>query len=262
MAGDRPLLVDRSEGLVTLTLNRPDRLNALNAQTVVALREAVKELGEDGTVRAVLLRGAGRAFCAGADLEELGGAREPKLVEEALFAGYLPVLEGLRRLQAPVLCAVQGAAVGIGCSLALACDLVVASEEAYLGLAFVRIGLAPDGGASALVAGRAGIGRFLDMALLGEFVGAKEAHRWGLVTKVVPSGELDREATDLAQRLASGPTRAYAAIKEQVNSLLLSTWQGAFELEARLQAGLSQTEDVAEGVAAFLAKRAPQFRGR
>jgi enoyl-CoA hydratase/carnithine racemase len=255
MAGDRPLLVDRSEGLVTLTLNRPDRLNALNAQTVVALREAVKELGEDGTVRAVLLRGAGRAFC-------VGGAREPKLVEEALFAGYLPVLEGLRRLQAPVLCAVQGAAVGIGCSLALACDLVVASEEAYLGLAFVRIGLAPDGGASALVAGRAGIGRFLDMALLGEFVGAKEAHRWGLVTKVVPSGELDREATDLAQRLASGPTRAYAAIKEQVNSLLLSTWQGAFELEARLQAGLSQTEDVAEGVAAFLAKRAPQFRGR
>src|SRR5579875_265399 len=262
MADERPLLVEREGGLVTLTLNRPDRLNALNAETVVALRAVLAELGEEEGVRALHLRGAGRAFCAGADLQELGGAREPELVEEALFSGYLPVLEGLRRLPVPVLCSVQGAAVGIGCSLALACDLVIASDDAYLGLAFVRIGLAPDGGASLLVSARAGLGRFLDMAMLGEFVGAREALAWGLITKVVPAEELEREAAALAARLAAGPTRAYAAIKEQANALALAPWRAAFELEARLQAGLSQTEDVAEGVGAFLAKRPPRFRGR
>ncbi len=174
---------------------------------------------------------------------------------------YHPALAGILRLPKPVVAAVNGPAVGIGASLALACDLVLAAESAYLGLAFVNIGLMPDGGLTAIVPATVGKARAFQMALLGERVAAEQALAWGLVNAVLPDGELIGEATALVQRLAAGPTRSYASSKQALNSFIYGDLDAQLNLEAQLQDGLARTSDFIEGVMAFGAKRAPVFSG-
>jgi 2-(1,2-epoxy-1,2-dihydrophenyl)acetyl-CoA isomerase len=247
-----------------LELNRPDRLNAWNEQLGVGLRDTVLELAADDSVRAVLLTGAGRGFSSGADLTEPGpqtpeGHRD---VRSILTERYHPIITGIRTMPKPVVAAVHGAAAGIGLSLALACDLVVAAESAYFLLAFVNIGLVPDGGSSLLVPTRVGLARATELAMLGERLRSAQALDWGLINRVFPDDELVPQAEELTVRLASGPTRSYAGIKRQLNAWLYARMDEQLELEATVQQEMAGSADFAEGVAAFSAKRTPLFSGR
>src|SRR5256885_3797825 len=206
-----------ADGLATILLNRPETLNAWNRQFGVDLLEAVRSVAGDDAVRAVCVRGAGRAFSSGADLRDMGGTEltpdgKPD-VRKRLVELYHPIIEGIREMPKPVLAAVHGPAVGIGCSLALCCDIIVASESAYFLLAFVNIGLVPDGGSSLLVPSRTGFTRAAEMAMLGERVPAPRAQEWGLINRVVADDAFDDEVRSLTQRLAAGPTRSYAGTK-------------------------------------------------
>jgi 2-(1,2-epoxy-1,2-dihydrophenyl)acetyl-CoA isomerase len=260
------VVVEVAEGVARIALNRPQALNAWNAQLSLDLLTALGRAGEDEAVRAVVLTGAGRAFCSGADLRDLGGIEQtpdgrPDLYK-SLTERYHPVMLAIRELPKPVIAAVNGPAVGIGCSLALCCDLVVAARSAYLLLAFVNIGLVPDGGSSLFVPARAGLARASEMALLGERVPAEQALAWGLVNRVVPDERLGDELRELAGRLAEGPTRAYAGAKRQLNASVYPRLAEQLELEARIQREMAGSDDFLEGVTAFLEKREPRFRGR
>jgi 2-(1,2-epoxy-1,2-dihydrophenyl)acetyl-CoA isomerase len=244
-------------------LDRPERMNAWDAQLGADLRAAVELAAADDAVRAVTITGAGRAFSSGADLQagfERTPAGHPD-VGTALRDRYHPIITAIRRMPKPVLAAVNGPAVGIGCSLALACDLVVARESAYLLLAFVNIGLMPDGGSSLFVPARAGMARAAEMAMLGERIPARRAMEWGLVTRVTADSDFDAEVDALAERLATGPTRSYAASKHALNAWLYAGMDAQLELEARLQQELAASADFDEGVRAFLEKRDAGFSG-
>jgi 2-(1,2-epoxy-1,2-dihydrophenyl)acetyl-CoA isomerase len=254
----------RREGVATITLNRPHALNAFDTQQALDLLAAVREVAEDDGVRAVVLTGAGRAFSSGADLKsgfEPGPDGRPD-VRRALNDRYHPALLGLRRMEKPVVAAVNGPAVGIGCSFALVCDLVVAAESAYFLLSFVNIGLVPDGGSSLLIPARAGFARATEMAMLGERVPAARALEWGLVNRVVPDAELTGEVEALAGRLAAGPTRSYAGVKRQLNASVFGILDDQLEVEAETQHASAGTDDFVEGVSAFVAKRQARFAGR
>jgi 2-(1,2-epoxy-1,2-dihydrophenyl)acetyl-CoA isomerase len=239
-------------------------MNAWDKQLGLDLLAAVELATADDTIRAVTITGAGRAFSSGADLragfEPRPGDGRPD-VGTALRERYHPIITGIRRMPKPVVAAVNGPAVGIGCSLALACDLVLAAESAYLLLAFVNIGLVPDGGSSVFVPARAGAGRAAAMAMLGERVPAPQASVWGLVDLVASDETFAEEADKLAERLATGPTRSYAAAKAQLNARVYAGLDEQLELEASLQEELAGSADFAEGVTAFLEKRAPGFSG-
>jgi 2-(1,2-epoxy-1,2-dihydrophenyl)acetyl-CoA isomerase len=214
-------------------------------------------------VRAVVVTGAGRAFSSGADLKagfEPTPDGHPDVLTP-LHERYHPIIAGLRELPKPVLAAVNGPAVGIGCSLALACDLVVMRESAYFLLAFVNIGLIPDGGSSVLVPERIGFTRAMEMAMLGERIDAARSVEWGLANRSVPDADFDAEIDALAERLATGPTRAHAAIKRQLNAWLFERMAGQLDLEAELQQQSAASGDFREGVLAFLQKRPAAFTG-
>jgi 2-(1,2-epoxy-1,2-dihydrophenyl)acetyl-CoA isomerase len=247
-----------------IELNRPESLNAWNRQFAGDLRAAVERVAGDEDIRAVMLRGAGRAFSSGADLREVldPAADRRSDVYGVLTDWYSPIIVSVRRMPKPVVAAVHGPAVGIGCSLALACDLVVAAESAYFQLAFVNIGLAPDGGALAFVAERVGAARAAEMAMLGDRIPAALALRWGLINTVVSDAEFSATSDALVERLAHGPTRSYANTKSQLNSWLYPGLGDQLRLEAALQAELATTDDFAEGVAAFLQKRPAHYHGR
>src|SRR5919106_2818706 len=252
------------DGAAFIELNRPDNLNAWNLQLGLDLRAAVERARDDGAVRAVMITGAGRGFSSGADLSEPRGTTEEGLPDLSgrLRDIYHPILIGIREMPKPVVAAVNGPAVGIGCSLALACDLVVAAESAYFLLAFVNIGLIPDGGSTAFVPARAGHARAVEMALLGERVPARQALDWGLVNRVVGDDELGTEARALVERVAAGPTVAYANAKRLLNRRLYSDLEGQLEAEAEAQREQGATADFLEGVVAFAEKRPPRFTGR
>jgi 2-(1,2-epoxy-1,2-dihydrophenyl)acetyl-CoA isomerase len=255
--------VHRREGVLTIELNRPDSLNAWDQALGDQLRAAVEEAAGDDAVRAVVVTGAGRAFSSGADLKA-GFEPTPEGVPDvraALTERYHPIITGIREMPKPVLAAVNGPAVGIGCSLALACDLVLAAESAYFLLAFVNIGLVPDGGSSVLVPERVGFARAAEMAMLGERVPARQALEWGLVNRVVPDGQLADEARALADRLAAGPTRSYAGSKRQLNAWRFARMQEQLDLEASIQQEMAGSGDFQEGVQAFLERRSPRFEG-
>jgi 2-(1,2-epoxy-1,2-dihydrophenyl)acetyl-CoA isomerase len=257
------IAVSVADGVATITLNRPDDLNPLSVPMAQEVLSVLEQVEGDPEIRAVLITGAGRAFSSGADLK--GGDRgltpegKPDVLT-ALRTAYNPLILKLMTLPKPVVAAVNGGAVGIGASLAWACDLIVASESAYFLLAFVNIGLTVDGGASISLPSRVGYARAMEMAMLGERVPAEIALQWGMINRVVPGEELAATAGELAAKLAAGPPGSYRASKR-----LLS--QGLANLEARLDdEGVAQQEraesaDFVEGVMAFLQKRPATFQG-
>jgi 2-(1,2-epoxy-1,2-dihydrophenyl)acetyl-CoA isomerase len=252
-------------GVATIELNRPQALNAWNKQLGLDLLAALRRVGEDDTARAVVITGAGRAFSSGADLKDFGTELTPEGrpdIYKTLTERYHPIMQAIRELPKPVIAGVNGPAVGIGCSLALCCDLVVAAQSAYFLLAFVNIGLVPDGGSSLFVPTRVGFARATEMAMLGERIGAEQALQWGLINRAVPDEHLDEVLDTLAQRLAEGPTRSYAGAKRQFNNWLYARMDEQLELEAQLQREMSATEDFVEGATAFVEKRPARFRGQ
>jgi 2-(1,2-epoxy-1,2-dihydrophenyl)acetyl-CoA isomerase len=254
---------EQDGGVGRITLNRPETLNAWTGAFGAELKQVIEGEAADGSVRAVLVTGAGRGFSSGADLKagfDPGEDGKPDVRKE-LHERYHPIIAGLRLLEKPVVAAVNGPAVGIGCSLALACDLVLAGESAFFGLAFVNIGLMPDGGSTLFVPAAVGKARAFQMALLGERVSAQQALDWGLVNAVHPDERLMDEANALVERLAAGPTRSYASSKAALNKMLYPDLEGQLDLEAELQHALARTRDFEEGVAAFVEKRDPAFQG-
>jgi 2-(1,2-epoxy-1,2-dihydrophenyl)acetyl-CoA isomerase len=256
--------VSRTDGAATVELNRPEALNAWNAQFGEDLLEALSTLAADPTVRAVVITGAGRAFSSGADLKDISTDTTPEGrpdVYKTLTERYHPIMHAIREMPKPVIAAVNGPAVGIGCSLALCCDLIVAAESAYFLLAFVNIGLVPDGGSSLFLPTRIGMARATELSMLGERLPAPKALEWGLVNRVVADDRLAQEAGELAARMAAGPTRSYAGAKRQLNNWLYTRMEEQLELEAKVQQEMAGSDDFVEGAMAFIQKRPARFSG-
>jgi len=252
-----------TEGVARMVLNRPEALNAWTKQLGEELNAALDHAAEDPDVRAIVLTGAGRAFSSGADLKaggELGGNGVPDVLT-LLRTVYNPLILRVRTVPKPVIAAVNGPAAGIGCSLALASDLIVAADSAYFLLAFVNIGLGLDGGASLTLPARVGHARALEMAYLGERIPAAQALSWGMINQVVPAAELEDAVSALATRLAVGPPGSYATIKRTINDWAYDGFDELLELEAVLQQERAESADFAEGVLAFTEKRPSQFTG-
>ena len=259
----RNVLVEQAESVVTLTMNRPDVLNAINTLMLDELTEAVETAAHDGAIRCVVLAGAGRAFGAGQDLTEFAAAHaggETHTVSEHL-AKYHRLILGIRHMPKPVIAAMQGMVTGISLNIALACDMRIAADNARLAEGFARIGLVPDGGGGYSLPRLVGLGRALEMALLAEDISGAEAERIGLVNRCVPLAEFEETTRGLAKRLANGPTRTYQLIKELIYTSSEMDLQASLQLERQLQVAAYATADHREAVAAFLHKRAVKFTG-
>ncbi len=258
------VLVEQDEGVVILTMNRPDVLNAINTLLLEELTEAIEAAAHDDAIRCVVLAGAGRAFGAGQDLTEFGSAHasgETHLVSEQL-AKYHRLLLAIRHMPKPVIAAIQGVATGITLNIALACDIRIAAENARLREGFALIGLVPDGGGGYTLPRLVGLGRAMEIVLLAEDISGAEAERIGLVNRCVPLSELDKTTRALAKRLANGPTRTYQLIKELMYKSLEMDLQASLHLEGQLQEAAYATADHREAVDAFLHKRAAKFTGK
>lgn len=254
------LLVEFDGAIATLTLDRPAALNALTVPMKQALLEALTSIAADRAVRAVILTGAGRAFCAGQDLAERDDPTAAPLDVE-LRERYNPVVLMLRAMDQPVIAAVNGVAAGAGASLAFACDLRIASDDARFVLAFGRIGLVPDSGATWFLPRLIGAARATELAMLGDTIAADDALRLGLVSRVVPGDTLVAEARSMADRLAAAAPGAIAATKHALERSWSIDLNQALEDEARLQGIAGASADHAEGLAAFREKRPPRFKG-
>ena len=259
-SGFEALRYEVADAVATITLDRPGSRNALDGTLKRELLAALRSAGRDASVRAVLLTGAGPAFCSGQDLREASAADAPPL-SAIVRDTYNPLIIAMRRLEKPIVGAVNGVAAGAGASIAFACDLRVASESASFVLAFGRVGLVPDSGATWILPRLVGPARAAELALLGEPVPARKALAWGLVNRVVASEDLLGEAGALAARLATAAPRALALTKRALNRALESTLEEALDYEASLQGIAGRTADHREGLAAFLEKRAPRFTG-
>ena len=256
---EQHVVVRVHDGVGLIQLNRPVRMNAIGALTRKQLGEAIKQVERDDAVRVVVLTGSGRAFCSGADVTEMaqeGGMRTPQDVGNVLRNKYMPMLTRLRTMPKPVIAAMNGPAVGIGASYALACDIRIATPEAYILEAFVNIGLAPDGGVSWLLPRLAGTGIAYEMFFTGKPLSAVDAHRLGVINRLVPADRLEAEVRELAGNLATQPKGAMAGAKRAVNHALESSYEEALEFESYLQEAQAASTEFAEGVQAFLAKRA------
>jgi 2-(1,2-epoxy-1,2-dihydrophenyl)acetyl-CoA isomerase len=252
--------VSVEDGVATIKLNRPEKMNAIGALTRKQLGEAIKQVERDDAIRVVVLTGAGRAFCSGADVTELfaegAGMRTPEDVGNVLRTEYMPMLTRLRTMPKPVIAALNGPAAGIGASYALACDIRIAVPEAYILEAFINIGLAPDGGVSWLLPRLAGTGIAYEMFFTGKPLSAADAHRLGVINRLVPAERLEAEVRELANHLASQPRQALAGAKRAVVHALGTSFEEALEFESYLQEAQAASDEFAQGVQAFLARRA------
>ena len=256
------VLVSTEAGVMTITLNRPEKLNAFVGEMHGLLREAISAAESDASIRALLLTGAGRGFCAGQDLSERD-MNDPNLdLGGGLDKNYNPFIRRMRALPKPVICAVNGVAAGAGANLALACDIVLAARSASFLQAFARIALVPDCGGTYWLPRLAGTARAMGMALLADRVGAEDAERWGLIWKCVDDDKLMEEAQKLARMLAAGPTHTYGTIKKAIYASATNTLDAQLDLERDSQREVGRHQDYREGVAAFLEKRKPNFTGK
>ena len=258
------LLVSMEAGVLTLTLNRPEKLNAFNPEMHQALREGLERAADDAAVRAVVLTGAGRGFCAGQDLSErdVRPGAAPIDLSVSLGSHYNPLVRRLRALPKPIVCAVNGIAAGAGANIALACDIVIASRSARFVQAFSRIGLVPDSGGTYFLPRLVGTARATALALLAESLSAEQAEQWGLIWKAVDDERLAEETAALARRLAHGPTRGYGLLKKALQASSGNSLDAQLDLERDLQREAGLSEDYREGVSAFKEKREPRFSGK
>ena len=255
---EQHVLVQTHDGIGLIRFNRPEKMNAIGALTRKQLGEAIKQAERDDAVRVVVLTGSGRAFCSGADVTEMAdgsGMRTPEDIGNVLRNEYMPSLTRLRTMPKPVIAAMNGPAVGIGASFALACDIRIAVPEAYLMEAFVNIGLAPDGGVSWLLPRLAGTAIAYEMFFSGMPLSAADAHRLGVINRIVPAERLEAEVREFAGQLAVQPRGAMAGAKRAVTHALESTFEQALEFESYLQEAQAASPEFAEGVQAFLARR-------
>jgi 2-(1,2-epoxy-1,2-dihydrophenyl)acetyl-CoA isomerase len=253
---------DVTEGVATVTLDRPEVLNSFNAAMGQEVQVALAESAQSAAVRCVLLTGAGRAFCAGQDLAEAAGPGADEFdLGDAVARTYNPIVRGITSMEKPVVCAVNGVAAGAGANIALACDLVVAADNATFLQAFCKIGLVPDSGGTFFLPRLVGMARAKALTLLGDNVDANQAFEMGMIYKVVPANSLSDESTKLARYLATQPTKGLGLIKQALHRSVGNDLNVQLEVERELQAAAGNTRDYKEGVQAFLEKRKPEFRG-
>jgi 2-(1,2-epoxy-1,2-dihydrophenyl)acetyl-CoA isomerase len=258
MSASDKLLVTLEKGIKRITINRPERRNALDGETMIRLREEIQQSAEDES-RVIILTGAGDSFCAGADLQAVG-QREVD-VTTSLRERTNPTILAMRQLAKPIIARIHGHAVGVGCNYALACDLLIASDQAKFGQVFVKIGLMPDGGSTYFLPRIVGYAKAFELMATGDIFSAQDALALGLVNRVVPFEELDKTVNAMAERLAAAPPIALAKIKEGLANGERSDLAGALEFEAVNQGDCFSSADFKEGVAAFLEKRKANFQG-
>jgi 2-(1,2-epoxy-1,2-dihydrophenyl)acetyl-CoA isomerase len=260
----RTILFERDAGIARLTLNRPERLNSFNIEMHEEVRAALALVKEDASLRVLILTGAGRGFCAGQDLSDRAVAPASGRADlgASIELNYKPLVLALRALPLPVIAAVNGVAAGAGANIALACDLVIATHSASFIQSFAKIGLVPDSGGTWLLPRLVGRARAIGMALLGDKISATQAAEWGLIWRCASDEEFAAEVTALAERLAAAPTLALARIKEAIYSSSERTLAAQLDVERDCQRELGYSHDYAEGIAAFIEKRAAHFSGR
>ncbi|WP_417223011.1 2-(1,2-epoxy-1,2-dihydrophenyl)acetyl-CoA isomerase PaaG [Amphritea sp.] len=253
-----------TDGVAVLTLNRPDSLNSFNGQMHTEVRDALKQTKTNAAVRCLLITGNGRGFCAGQDLSDRAvdpDAAVPNL-GESIEKNYNPMIRTLTSLEMPVICAVNGVAAGAGANIALACDIVLAAKSASFIQAFCKIGLIPDSGGTWTLPRAVGLPRAMALSLLGDKISAEQAEQWGMIWKTYEADELKDAALAMAKQLATQPTKGLALIKRSLHASANNSFDEQLDLERDLQTLAGQTEDYREGVSAFMAKRAPTFKGK
>lgn len=250
-----------AEGVATITLNRPDVYNALNDEITFELQDALKAVAKDDAVRVVVLTGEGKAFCSGQDLKAASGNQKRSFLQ-SLHKRYNPIVRAMRNLPKPIVGRINGVAAGAGCSLALACDVIVASEEATLIEVFINIGLVPDSGSSYFLPRMIGMPKAFEMCSMGSRVKATEAAAIGLINRAVPADQLDATVKSYTDYYATAPTRSIGIIKKMLNKSTTSTLEDMLEYEAYCQEIAGSSHDYKEGVQAFLEKRKPNFLGK
>ena len=258
---DATVIYSKQEAAAFICLNRPQVYNALNDELCYALQEALQKAAEDEAVRVVVLTGAGKGFCSGQDvkaIEDMQGT----LPSEAIYKKYNPIINLMRGMHKPIICKLNGVAAGAGCSLALACDYIIAADDAILTQAFINIGLVPDSGASFFLPRLVGMHKAFELATRATKITATEAQTLGMINKAVPAAQLDEAVQEVVNYYAAAPTKAIALIKDLMNKSSSSSLHELLELEARYQDIAGATEDFKEGVKAFVEKRKAQFKGR
>ncbi|MFN4084139.1 MAG: enoyl-CoA hydratase-related protein [Bacteroidia bacterium] len=254
------ILFEVKNNIATLTLNRPEVFNAFNEQLSFDVADALKQTSKDKSIRVLIITGAGKAFCSGQDLKSIAGNQNRSL-SESLYKRYNPMIKAIRNLNIPVICKLNGVAAGAGCSLALACDMIVASENASLIEVFINVGLVLDSGSSYFLPRLVGSAKAFELATMGSKVTATQAFEWGMVNRVVKPEELDAETDKIAQYYAAAPTKAIGLMKKMLNKSFNSSLDEMLEYEAYCQEIAGRSNDYKEGVSAFNEKRKPEFKG-
>lgn len=254
------VLYQEENAIATLTLNRPESFHSLTADLMDQLMDYLTKADQNPDIRCIVLTAVGKAFCAGQDLNEFGDVEDIDF-ENVLRTRYEPLIRQMRALPKPIICGLNGIAAGAGASLALACDMIIANEDAYLSMAFVHIGLIPDGGSTWFLPRIAGHHRAMSLMMTGDKIPVRQAHEWGWVYAVHPEEEYTNALNTLAVKMSQMPTKAIARIKQAVHASFQNTLEEQLKLERKLQAQAGQTADFKEGIAAFREKRRPEFRG-
>lgn len=265
MSDEKILLTEKKNGVGVITLNRPDKLNAFSDELTFQLQDALKEMEKDKEVRAIILTAAGRGFCAGQDLQSRSIAQEmgerPSL-GDSIRRRYNPIVIKLRRIEKPIIAAVNGVAAGAGASIAFACDYRIVTDKVNFIQSFTKVGLIPDSGATFILTRLVGLTKAFELMLSADKLSAEEALNLGIINKIVGEDDLMKEAVALAEKLAAGPTKAFGLTKRAVNRAVFDDLEELLEYEASLQEIAGRSDDFAEGVKAFVEKRTPQYTGK